>query len=212
MGQSYPTTNSSPCNIMAHAVFNVVELLESIILHLPMRDMQRSRRVSKQWCQTVDGSLPIKKALFLEPGTLADLARDTEIRTSRGLNDGPPRSETLYHFSTHPRFQTTTHLGYFGVESMSHTLAKDACRLRDVLVAQPSSTTAGSMLTVYKDYKQEAHVGPVKPVTVTLEAGETSGSLYDKAMKVLADKQWATGPAHWYWKNGPGVTHDLVKT
>ncbi|KAK4963186.1 hypothetical protein LTR10_000814 [Elasticomyces elasticus] len=206
------TTNSNSSGTMATAVLDLPELLEMIILALPMRKMQRCRRVSRQWRATIDGSLPIKRALFLEPGTLADLACDTEIRTSRSTSRHPCWNETLYHFSTHPRFQIRTHLGYFGVEFMRHTLAKEACRLRNVLVAQPPSTTAGSTLKVYIDYEQVTHVGPKKPVTVTLEAGETFGSLYDKAMKVLADKQWAAEPAHWYWKNGPGVTHDLVKT
>ncbi|KAK5727645.1 hypothetical protein LTR17_012605 [Elasticomyces elasticus] len=162
---------------MSHAVFNVVELLESIILHLPMRDMQRSPRVSKQWCQTVDGSLPIKKALFLLPGTLADLAYDAITYTYIQTHD----------YSIHPLLQIR------GRYVQDLRILKSAARsLENVLIAQPPTFIHGTTLTIYPcdDLCTEQ-------TEIPLEAGERFGSLYDKAMKALDHHQWDEDQAQW---------------
>lgn len=54
-------------NPKALQVFNTVELLESILLHLPTKDVLLAQRVSKSWKGTVTGSLRLQKALFLVP-------------------------------------------------------------------------------------------------------------------------------------------------
>ncbi|KXT01685.1 hypothetical protein AC578_2748 [Pseudocercospora eumusae] len=51
----------------AHAVFDTAELLEAIILELPVLDMLVYQRVSKNWRDGVQNSIVIKRALFLAP-------------------------------------------------------------------------------------------------------------------------------------------------
>ena len=51
----------------AEACFDVVELLEHILLELPSEDLIAIRRVSKTWKTLLERSLPLRGAMFLEP-------------------------------------------------------------------------------------------------------------------------------------------------
>ena len=59
-GSATPTSTS-------HQVFDIMELLENILLYLPIRTMLLAKRVSRQFRDTIDGSLQIRRALFFEP-------------------------------------------------------------------------------------------------------------------------------------------------
>ncbi|KAK3717978.1 hypothetical protein LTR37_005404 [Vermiconidia calcicola] len=47
-------------------VFDTVELLETILLELPTRDLLLSQRVNKQWAAVIQSSRKLQQALFLE--------------------------------------------------------------------------------------------------------------------------------------------------
>lgn len=51
----------------AFKVFHTIELVECILLQLPIRDVLQIQRVSKTCCGTVLGSIKLQRALFLEP-------------------------------------------------------------------------------------------------------------------------------------------------
>lgn len=59
-----PATTSTSASTRAFANY---DLLEDILLHLPLRDLLFSRRVCKQWNGVQDTSARVRKALFLEP-------------------------------------------------------------------------------------------------------------------------------------------------
>ncbi|KAK5702958.1 hypothetical protein LTR97_003904 [Elasticomyces elasticus] len=187
------TTNNVPSNIMSHAVFNVVELLESIILYLPMRDMQRSRRVSRQWRETVDGSLPIRKALFLEPGTVKDLAIDAEI-IDPYLHALDRESITLCHHSTHPLFDPRYKASANRKPGNCHQLAASATLLRDVYLVQPPTTTDMSAILLYSNVSLDT-----MPIEIKLEAGETFGSLHGVIARALDDHRLDANFTQWCW-------------
>ena len=46
------------------AILNTIELLEKILLALPMRDLLINQRVSQHWKNVIDGSIEIQRALF----------------------------------------------------------------------------------------------------------------------------------------------------
>jgi len=48
-------------------VFEVTEILESIMLEVPMRDLLLSKRVSRQFQQTIVDTVNLHSALFFEP-------------------------------------------------------------------------------------------------------------------------------------------------
>jgi len=48
-------------------VFANYDLLEDILLHLPIRDLLLSKRVCQQWSGMQDTSSRVRKALFIEP-------------------------------------------------------------------------------------------------------------------------------------------------
>ncbi|KAK3632717.1 hypothetical protein LTR56_016187 [Elasticomyces elasticus] len=58
---------------MAAKTFGIAELLETILLRLPTKDLLLSQRVCKTW-KAACTSTKIRKALFLEPGTEDDVA------------------------------------------------------------------------------------------------------------------------------------------
>lgn len=51
----------------SQAVFRTYELLENILLHLEAHDIQRSRRVAKEWLKLVDRSIALHEAHYLKP-------------------------------------------------------------------------------------------------------------------------------------------------
>ncbi|KAK5688824.1 hypothetical protein LTS10_000802 [Elasticomyces elasticus] len=54
---------------LAHTVFNTYELLEMILMHLPMRDLLFACGVSKTFQKIIDRSEPIQQALYMKPDT-----------------------------------------------------------------------------------------------------------------------------------------------
>lgn len=61
----------------AARVFAIGELLEAILLELPIKDLLLSQRINKNCKRAVDSSTRIRKALFLIPGD----AEDTNVET-----------------------------------------------------------------------------------------------------------------------------------
>ncbi|KAK4965373.1 hypothetical protein LTR42_012129 [Elasticomyces elasticus] len=57
----------------AQQVLDLPELLESILLILPMRDLLLAQRVSKTFQQVILSSPHIQRALFFAPGKGADV-------------------------------------------------------------------------------------------------------------------------------------------
>ncbi|KAK5746355.1 hypothetical protein LTR17_000735 [Elasticomyces elasticus] len=54
---------------LAHTVFNTYELLEMILLHLPLRDLLFACGASKTFHDIINRSEPIQQALFMKPDT-----------------------------------------------------------------------------------------------------------------------------------------------
>ncbi|KAI7298394.1 hypothetical protein KC315_g18061 [Hortaea werneckii] len=84
---TYPSKTSKPNMSAVAKVFTTVELLEAILLELPMKDILRAQQVCKHWKQVIAGSNAIKKALFMRPGTAAEAAVDS-FRFSYTKYDG----------------------------------------------------------------------------------------------------------------------------
>lgn len=62
-----PVTAIFEASNPAYAVLNTPELLEAICSHLPMRTLTRARRVSRFWKEVIDGSVQLRRMLFLVP-------------------------------------------------------------------------------------------------------------------------------------------------
>ncbi|KAK4902751.1 hypothetical protein LTR27_000690 [Elasticomyces elasticus] len=162
-------------------VFEVSELLEMIILWLPMRDMQRARAVCKTWKDGIDASIRIKRALFLVDGIAGDRAYDITVWSTDSAAAAVPISCERY--CAHPLFGGRD--DEFGIARM-HDVVKHGNRsLRDVFLTQPPTMVAVSVLIVH---------GPEnRGMSIELEAGETFGSLYGK----LADIAYSYPMVEW---------------
>lgn len=69
----------------AISVFAVTELLEGILLHLPLTDILKAKRVAKGWNQVMEQSILLRRATFLAPSGQSisvDLA-DTKRHATR---------------------------------------------------------------------------------------------------------------------------------
>jgi hypothetical protein len=66
-----PDTMSAQESVLA-----LPELLESILLHLPLKDLLFAQKVSRQWQTVIATSPPIQQALFFAPGQVKDAAVD----------------------------------------------------------------------------------------------------------------------------------------
>ncbi|KXS94196.1 hypothetical protein AC578_3326 [Pseudocercospora eumusae] len=85
----------------ASRVCNITELLEAILLQLPTRDLLFAQWVCKQWQAVIEGSVSLKKALFLMPGVSADTHPDnrcTAVSKARHRPRKDPRHQEMAHF------------------------------------------------------------------------------------------------------------------
>lgn len=92
-----PTDRASGHGILEAVtqVFNTTELLENILLFLDLRTLLLSKRVSRHFRNTMNGSIKIRKALFLEPLSVPNQA-DFEL-----LENGPPKRKCGYCDEVH---------------------------------------------------------------------------------------------------------------
>ena len=60
-------------------VLEVPELLEMILLWLPMKDLLFAQKICRRWQAAINGSKQIRKALFFEPGAAVDAPCETKL-------------------------------------------------------------------------------------------------------------------------------------
>ncbi|KAF2186404.1 hypothetical protein K469DRAFT_707061 [Zopfia rhizophila CBS 207.26] len=66
------TSSKSRENIPRTHALNVFEILELILLHLPMRDLLLAQLVCSRWKAVIDASIHIQRALYFLPRTIPD--------------------------------------------------------------------------------------------------------------------------------------------
>lgn len=76
------------------SVLNTPELLENILLHLPLKQILLVQRVSKQFHRTIEGSSLIRRALFMQPSTQVN---------QLWMMDCPPAQEEDNYIILHSR-------------------------------------------------------------------------------------------------------------
>ncbi|KAK4507884.1 hypothetical protein PRZ48_001619 [Zasmidium cellare] len=72
----------------ASKALSITELLEDILLYLPIHQLSASKRVCRHFKSAIEGSLAIQKRLFLETGDISDSRLDGELYPSFQFADG----------------------------------------------------------------------------------------------------------------------------
>ncbi|KAK5115597.1 hypothetical protein LTR85_009768 [Meristemomyces frigidus] len=80
-----PVTEPRPRGDAGTQVSGTFELLENILLRLRMGDILVAQAVSKQFKQVIENSLPLQRAVFLEPASSVPGQRDTTQATLNPL-------------------------------------------------------------------------------------------------------------------------------
>lgn len=81
-GSSSITTRSAARKNSAYAVFYTTEILELILLNLPMRDLLLSQRVTPKWRNVIKANKKLQQTLFFEPADSSTVWRLTQTRDS----------------------------------------------------------------------------------------------------------------------------------
>ncbi|KAK5724087.1 hypothetical protein LTR17_013659 [Elasticomyces elasticus] len=71
------------------AALAVVELLESVLINLDFHDLLAARSVSRNWCNVISQSLPIKQILFLAPTSDGPIGIDLPESVCAVVTRGP---------------------------------------------------------------------------------------------------------------------------
>ncbi|KAK5126586.1 hypothetical protein LTR85_009520 [Meristemomyces frigidus] len=182
------------------------ELLESILLQLPFKDILRAKSVSKQWNAVIERSLPLKKALFLvcDPNhrvRLPDIEPNGVIFNSAGTLKDPAQEMVPLFTNVGPHgwysnnkpwtFCRTTVPEWYGAGAeyflrWPSRWAEQAdsipAALQGMHLARPSPTALYLMAT-YKDKESKRHV----PVVVRDVSGITLGLIGNTFVKLLKD-------------------------
>jgi hypothetical protein len=67
-------SDTSPVSTAGCRLVGVPELLEQILLKLPMKDLLMSQKVCRTWMWLIHGSLPLCRALFLAPAAYPNIS------------------------------------------------------------------------------------------------------------------------------------------
>ncbi|KAF2174214.1 hypothetical protein M409DRAFT_49073 [Zasmidium cellare ATCC 36951] len=97
-------------------VFDTAELLEQILLALPLKDLLLDQCVCKTWKNCVDNSIKLQRGLFFRPA--GEMAVEEYEFDMRRFGFVLPRYETRYRVSTRVCFINpilVTKLGYDGI-------------------------------------------------------------------------------------------------
>ncbi|KAK5677249.1 hypothetical protein LTS10_010438 [Elasticomyces elasticus] len=125
-------------------VFGITELLENILLHLPLIDLLFSQRVCKTWHNVVSGSSKIQKALFFTPGTKEDATTRNGVQTYCCVFGRVFRG--CQSFTLNPLLRASNAKGDMrGLEALLKRIVytrvpKTSCRF--MLLTQPPTTVA----------------------------------------------------------------------
>ncbi|KAK5722122.1 hypothetical protein LTR17_014394 [Elasticomyces elasticus] len=167
---------------MAQAVLHVPELLEMILLRLPLHDLQCARAVCKLFKSAIDSSISIRRALYLEPGKADD--RNPYDPCSWDMNGVPVAVQEACggSYSIHLYLLDQEQDRYLSM----HDLRTHAERsLRDVYIMQPPILSSFTVVEIW-------YLNLKYPDEFTLEAGETFGSLWAKMdlKPVITELSW----------------------
>jgi hypothetical protein len=79
---------------VAARAFGTVELLEAVLLNLPCAQLLSVRGVAKKWHQTIQGSIRLRRALFLKPAACSPIeAANTEVSGSLSSLNSPQTTD-----------------------------------------------------------------------------------------------------------------------
>lgn len=135
-------------------MFNVPELLEAILLGLPIKDiLVNSQRVCKQWHATIQSSPQLQKAPFFQPLDTTRLALGSEHAESGRSsyiwrqNEGDVREHRVQANPWLGRYLSRIHNDLRG--GMKETMCRPEPSWRRMLIAQPAISSAEAYCCQY---------------------------------------------------------------
>lgn len=105
-----PSTTIKPLTMAGIALSETNELLEQILLHLPMKEIILARAVSRQWKALIQTSLPLKRATWRGTAAEDHLTIDRFYNPQHYRNGGgctPPLLIAESGFIINPMFPCT---------------------------------------------------------------------------------------------------------
>jgi hypothetical protein len=183
----------------AHAVLNTHELLQDILVRLPVKDLVVATGVCRIWHKLKD-NVEIQKALFLVPKDVVDINANTDLCLSMRLEDIPrdeysivgETHDALAAFSSeHSEWTDNIHLyvtslrrDFRSTPMFKHELG---CR-RDMFTSQPPTTSASIVL--YADHDPRYRTRSEKEV-FHCDTGVKMGALREFCRVMLRSNRWA---------------------
>lgn len=199
-----PTDGSNPS---ASAVFATVELLEYILVHLPMLDLlTNAQRVNRHWKGTIKGSPCLQRKLYLQPELQEKGFLDCDRVANPLLEDVVP-----FCYQQHPDVLNYQMLDLTGLEVFSifsNTNRKSAflcpkASWRLMLFSQPPPLRLG----LWKSYPEPGDLPRNQDSRQsfkiqTFPQGLRMGTLYDRFVELMSSSEYATTMIHSMPRNG----------
>lgn len=210
-----PDATATPNHpVAALKVFGTTELLEQILLELPLRSLFPMMRVSSVWKATINGSVKIQRALFLQPcirgidpedfsfpeeanndlsPVISDLHEHILASAENGSHTLNPLARVIFHHKYRDNFE------YHHFESVFNNNTTTASSWRTMLVIQPPVKTVNVYLKLFmwcrKMCPEKRESYSLKDMLCTNEAGltlgdiaETMGMMREAALPLLRNE------------------------
>ncbi|KAK5702980.1 hypothetical protein LTR97_003926 [Elasticomyces elasticus] len=180
-----------PAALSAAKVLGTYELLEVILLHLPLRQLLLCQRVNRAFKAVIDRSASIRKALFLDPPAATQSIHGIYRSTFA------PRKEGAGSLTIEINLPGTSKLG----STVSSTLDRFQCRfglVNGVLRWSASQVPQDSLASQEKSLNWHESLQrmlvthpPVRKLTLSrVNAKPLSSSFYDAQISPLNNKIW----------------------
>ncbi|KAK3648587.1 hypothetical protein LTR56_007413 [Elasticomyces elasticus] len=172
----------------AQQVLNLSELLETILLGLPTRDLLFSQKVCKTWKAMIEECSNIQKALFLLPGEASDISIGPEYnRTANyqgGFKGSAPNS-LLVDCAT-----TWSPVFFFKQRVVQHGARGSSARMLLTQPPRPAEVTYVACLSSTDDGRSMDGRASFNRVTTCTLKGETLGSLTKRHPKLGSEDEY----------------------
>ncbi|KAK5736210.1 hypothetical protein LTR17_007550 [Elasticomyces elasticus] len=152
----------------AQQVLNLPDLLEPILLSLPMRDLLFAQKVCKTWKAMIDDCSSLQKALFFIPGKFSDI----------NLEAGYQDDDRFKHIAPNPLlFPSIVHRksGLLLKPKLLHAEAHGSCSR--MLITQPPDPAKICWEVVDRKSASRRSGNSIKTCTITTASKVTLGAL-----------------------------------
>ena len=197
-----------------HTLFSIPELVHTVLLHLPVRDLLRVQRVCRLWKELTEQSPALQRNLFFLPTSNADQEPEFNPLLREVFSPLIPeyKNEKNEPFSGHKCLEDLyKELNWYQDEYLRRRVLSPEASWRRMFPVQPPPQLEAIYVDGGCSCFYQAKLGVIREHFLYLqERGVTMGFLWDVAIHVLDEQCYMEPRLFLYWHMFPFVPDEKL--